>query len=606
MQFIPHAARCACMLPQTAFPDFCGPRRATLVVVLLLQIANFAAAAPRDWNVRVWQPNDALPNSKITGVVQTKDGYLWVGSHTGLARFDGVKFEQCALSILSPKEIARVDALTRTHAGALVVAFDSGWVVQMDFGSAPQTLYQMSKFQPENLVEDGLGAIWLSSRSGRVARIQGHDVTEFDENDGLPAGSMTCNLTEDVEGRIWFAKGSQVGLFRDGRFEVLAKLSQQAQLTAAHRGGVWITSDFNLYHCDDSGQLEDHGSFRPTYAIGNALVILEDHNGVVWIGTSAFGLFRYDGSTFENVPTSFHRLTSLTEDSDGNLWVGTQGGGLNRVQPRAIALEGGSTGLMSQTVMSLCEDSSSTLWAAMQDGTLQRRNGDQWVNAILPEPWSDEAVISVAADRDSKIWIGTQNNRLFGLENEHWTNFSKSDGLTGQSISKMLVAKNGDLWLAEQSPDVLQRLRSGKLQTIMTSEFNHSHIRAMVEDVDGNLWVTSESGKLWRLTNDNVFEETQRLPNGTGGILCLYAGTDGTIWIGTSQAGLVQLKNGQGRRIDTQQGLYSNCIAQIIPDGRGWVWFGASNGIFKVRERELDDVANGLQKRLRSHALRHR
>ena len=481
-----------------------------------------------------------------------------------------------------------------------MVAFESGWLVQLNFGSVPKVLCQLAQFQPESLVEDGQGAIWISSRTGRVARIQGQEIAAFSESDGLPSGSMTCNLTEDVEGRVWFAKGSHVGLFRNDRFETVAELSQQAQLTAAHRGGVWIASDFTLYHSDEYGELEDHGSFKPNFAIGNALEMLEDHNGIVWIGTASHGLFRYDGSTFENIPTSFHRMTSLTEDSDGNLWVGTQGGGLNRVQPRTIQLEGGATGLMSQTVMSLCEDSNGALWAAMQDGTLKRQIEGQWTKVTLPDPWSDEAVICVAAGANEKVWIGTQNNRLFSLANDHWTSFSKSEGLSGWSISKILVTKNGDLWLAEIGPDALQRLRGGKLQTILSDDLNHSHIKAMVEDRDGNLWVATEPGGLWRITNGNAFNETSSLPPGTGGILCSYAGNDGTIWIGTSQMGLIRLKNGQGRRIDNEQGLYSNSIAQMIPDGRGWMWFGASNGIFKVRERELDDVADGVQKRLRS------
>ncbi|HZZ27832.1 MAG TPA: two-component regulator propeller domain-containing protein [Pirellulales bacterium] len=573
--------------------------RLRTIALFALLITSRAAGAPTDWNVRVWQPNDASPNSKISGVVQTQDGYLWVGTPTGLSRFDGVKFEQCPLTIPSESEKERVAAITKTHAGGLLVASETGRIIEMDFGRPPKILGHLPNFQPEDVVEDGQQAIWVSSRAGQLARILDQKITEFSAQDGVPNGRSTCNLIVDINGSIWFAKGAQIGIFRDGRFNVLAKLPQQAQLTAAHRGGVWITSDFALSHCDENGDLEDHGSFKPKHAIGNSLVMLEDHNGAVWIGTSAYGLFRYDGKTFENVPTSFHRMTSLTEDSDGNLWVGTQGGGLNRVQPRAIMLEGGETGLMSQTVMSLCEDTEGTFWAAMQDGSLKRRTDGQWINASLPNPWSDEAVISVASDRDGKIWVGGQNGRLFNLQHDHWASYSKSDGLAAQTISKMLVTKNGDLWIVAQTPDTLQRVRAGKFQTFTLPALEF-HVRALAEDGDGNIWIASERGKLWRITNDNVFDETSRLPKGFVGILCLYANNNGTIWIGTAQSGLFQLQDGNVKRIDTRQGLYSNCIAQIIPDERGWVWFGASNGIFKVRERELADVADGKQTRLRS------
>jgi ligand-binding sensor domain-containing protein len=116
-------------------------------------------------------------------------------------------------------------------------------------------------------------------------------------------------------------------------------------------GGIWIASDFELHHCDDHGTLDDRGSFKPKYPNGRALVLFEDRSGAVWIGTSADGLVRYDGVEFEAIPTSHHRVANLTEDREGNLWVATQGGGWNRVQPRAIRLEGAAVRLPAETVM---------------------------------------------------------------------------------------------------------------------------------------------------------------------------------------------------------------------------------------------------------------
>ena len=165
--FISHTARCVRMPALPAFSEICRSRHTALLALLLVLIARGAQAAPNDWNVRVWQPNDAQPNSKITGVVQTKDGYLWVGSYTGLARFDGVKFEQCKLDILPKDEASKVSALTRAHNGSLLVAFESGAVIQMDFGRAPKLICQLSDFKPTALVEDGAGAIWISSCADR-------------------------------------------------------------------------------------------------------------------------------------------------------------------------------------------------------------------------------------------------------------------------------------------------------------------------------------------------------------------------------------------------------------------------------------------------------
>ncbi len=564
--------------------------------------AQRAHAAASDWNVHVWQPNDAAPNTNIVGMSQTHDGYLWVGSTNGLARFDGVKFEQAPLKQFWDDPI-RIGALCQTHDGALVMAMSSGSVIRFHFGSSPEVIRELPKMTPASIVEDKTGAIWVGYREGSVCRIYQGKITPFSATDGLPEKGSDCSLCEDFAGQIWCSRGNQAGVFRDGHFEVLASFpdSDWVELAPAKHGGAWMVAGFALYRYNEQGELENRGTFKPLFFNGRALVVREDRGGAVWIGTSEDGLLRYDDKRIERIPISHHRITNLLEDSEGNMWVGTGGGGLNCVRPRAIALEGSAAGFTTDMVMSMCEDASGNLWAAMQDGSLKvRRDGRGWTRPDSSEHWTGDPAMCVASDRDSALWVGTSKGRLLRLEGERVTAWNRGeDGLAGASISKLLPAKNGDLWLAERSPDVLQRLSNGKFETFRLS-LTGDRIRSLAEDTAGAIWIASEGGKLWRATGETIVNETAQLPHPFGGILCLYSGPDGALWIGTRSGGVIRLKNGKAAAISDERGLYDHSIAQIIPDDRGWMWFGSSKGIFKVRQQEFDDVAERTEDRVRS------
>src|SRR5204862_6994682 len=127
----------------------------------------------------------------------------------------------------------------------------------------------------------------------------------------------------------------------------------------------------------------------------DAMVLMEDRNDGVWMGSSFGGLFRYDGTTFEKVPTSHPEILSLLEDREGNIWVGTRGGGLDRLRPRAVRLEAASAGVPFDAVQSVCEDTSGVLWGATTSGLLVRRAGEVWTPLAPADGWNGGLACSV-------------------------------------------------------------------------------------------------------------------------------------------------------------------------------------------------------------------
>jgi signal transduction histidine kinase/streptogramin lyase len=205
----------------------------------------------------------------------------------------------------------------------------------------------------------------------------------------------------------------------------------------------------------------------------------------------------------------------------------------------------------------------------------------------------------VAADRSGAVWIGTKAHALYRVQSGHSTAWRAGDGLASRSVRSLLASTNGDLWIGGEFPISLQCLRSGKLLSFNVPS-NVRLIRALAQDAGGNIWAGTSAGRLLRVRNDVVTDETPRMSGEPMSIRCLYAAPDGSLWIGYATAGLGRLEKGRIARITQEQGLYDDHISQIVADDRGWLWFGADRGIFKIRQQELEAATEGRAGRVRA------
>jgi signal transduction histidine kinase/ligand-binding sensor domain-containing protein len=569
--------------------------------LLILSPAAFGASTNSTWSIHNWRTSEGLPNNDLIGLAQTSDGFLWMAtsSQTTLTRFDGVHFNNIAVPRVMATKTQKPTALLHSRSGGLWVGMDHGAVVYYNGGTPEIITNGVPDEIVQSLIEDGSGTLWILYRGGDVGRIEKNTVTRFGTADGLSARYQTW-LAADIDGRLWFARSTQVGIFENGRFKTMAQLPWAAGgIAGASGGGVWIGANGHLFHCDSGGALRDCGAFA-SQPLHHPTPLLEDARHMVWIGTGNDGLFCYDGSGFQSVPVSRHEILSLFEDREQDLWVGTRGEGLSRVYPRTVELEGTESGLPSDPVQSLCQDTNGRLWASAENGSVVCQSNGMWNTPDFHGDHGDMGFSScVAAGADGSVWIGTQSSLLHRWRGGQLTTFRKSDGLAGRLIHSVFVAKSGDVWLGEEDPEAIQRFRGGKFYTFNVAETLHV-LRAIAQDSAGNIWIGSSSGELFRITNDQMDDETTRTMTQPIAIRCLHPAPDGALWIGYAGGGVGRYKDGKFKRISIAEGLSDGYISQILTDGRGWMWFGADSGIFKARERDLQDVAEGRAQRVES------
>lgn len=564
-----------------------------------LPAALLAAEADTAWSVNVWKTQEGLAGNNVTGLAEGTGGFMWIVAGNKVARFDGAQMEEFSPVGFSAEQAAKIRTVQRLRNGDLVFLTVDGAVGVAHDGKITVYSASLPPARAESLAEDGDGGLLIVFHTGAVGRLKGGAFSQFTESDGLPAAHVPCVLTVDGKGNLWFAKAGAVGIFRAGRFETLLRLEEtNISLAAASGGGVWICSHLDLIKYEPGGVMQKIGRVPVTNVQAIPTVLLEDHTGAVWIGTSISGLFRYGSGEFENVPISHRQVVSLAEDHEGGIWVGTSGGGVNQVLRRAIRIEGDETGLPYRAVQAISEDPQGTLWAVAQDGSPVKRVGETWQNIFSSSENFEGEATDIAADATGAVWIATKNHRLYRWHEGRLESWGASEGLLSRYIRTVIVSSSGDLWIGGGRPASLQRVHAGRLENFPVPVQCES-IWAIAEAANGDIWAGGAGSGLLRITPaGTITDESARTGSPSNPIRALHVTPDDTLWIGYTQGGVGRLKGDSFKRITTSEGLTDDNLRMIISDGRGWVWFTAVSALFKVRQEELEAVATGAASRV--------
>lgn len=570
-----------------------------MLLASLPAVSGHELAASAAWSCRSWQTDEGLPDNSVTGVAQTSDGYLWVATYGGLMRFNGASFAAVPLPVIFNKS-ART--MLVDHQGGLWLGMDSGAVVNLKSDGA-HTFTSSDGLTNEligAMAEDGQEGIWViysSIHSSALCRIKDGHIIRFTAADGLPEG-IEAWVATDAKGDLWFSKGGQVGVFRDGKLHIELTLTEPAlRICSAASSGLWICAGSRLLSYKEGHDPEELARL-PEGALPQAL--FQDRSGALWIGTMADGLFRFKGGQLEKIPTSQPSVDCINEDAEGNIWAGTRGGGLNLIRPSAVQLIGRENGLPFEAVASVCVDSQGVVWVVGQSGALARYQNGKWETLGADDGWTGDVATCVAADRKSGVWIGSRSHALYYYDHGAWRSWQRNEGLHTGSVHLILVASNDDVWVITGTPSRLQQLREGKIIATFDLPDQNRIIRAMAEGLDGTIWMGTLEGQILRVAGQELVREPMTNEPAASPVRALEVSPDGALWIGYSGAGLGRWKNGKFTHIATAEGLADDFASQLLGDDRDGLWIVGNRGLFRIRLDELSAVADGKAETLRS------
>jgi signal transduction histidine kinase/ligand-binding sensor domain-containing protein len=576
--------------------------RSAGALALLLAASPAAALDPErmitQYRHQVWNTAEGLPQSSVESLLQTRDGYLWLGTQEGLARFDGVHFTVFDRGNTSGLRHNRVTALAEDQNGGLWVGTEGG-LTRLFAGASTSytTLEGLPNDRVRALLVDEVGVLWVGTDEGLARSVPGG----FRVVEAVPRVRIEALLASRELGLL---AGTASGLFRQhqGRFERASfpGLGDRAV------DSLWEGADGTLWVGGRNGLLRVQGGvatpFSSDLAGRTVLRLLGDRQGSLWVGTEGGGLMRIANDGRISSYTAKDGLSndiaqSILEDREGNLWVGTQDGGLNRFSDSRFVSWTTREGLAANIVWPVYGDRAGDIWAGTSNGGLSRlREGRVVASYDMGDGLPSNAIQALVEDAEGTLWVGTRGGGLARMLDGRFSVFDKP--LPAASVSALSTGGDGSLWIGLRGGGVC-RLKGGVLTTYGPAEgLPAGGIHALLVSHDGVLWVATNGGGLASLRNERFAVLTAKDGLSSDIVNSLREDQDGTLWVGTYGGGLNRLSEGRFHRYTTAQGLFDDAIFSILDDGRGNLWMSCNKGVFRVSRKELADLDRGLIPRL--------
>ena len=538
---------------------------------------------------KAWQTEDGLPQNSVSSVAQTRDGYLWLGTEAGLARFDGLQFEvfdkdntpQLASSKISTLLVDGNDVLwIGTHGGGL------SCYRNRRFESPPGNEH----FTAETILSlhaDKQGALWIGTEGNGFFRLREGKLSHFGLNEGLPANSV-FSISSEQRGSIWV--GTQKGLARlsPGASRLVTiplRYESEAVKTVYvdRKDKVWAGTQNGLF-------LREGGSSEPFRAIPGlqgltVSSVLEDSAHSLWVGTLEAGLQHLAGGilteTFKGAG-----VWSMLQDKAGALWVGTTNSGLLSFRPGLFTPLAAAEGLAGDVSLAVYQDRSGAIWLGSDRG-LTRWNAGTATTFSTKDGLPGNLVFSVTQDGSGTIWAGTAKG-LARLEGARFIPYGADKGVPVHgAITSSLTDEDGSLWIGYRGG--ISHLANSDRNVFQAAQgFADRIVTSIVRDQHHRLWAGTDGGGLFLMAEGGQPGRCYRTPDGlpSNVVYALLPEKDGSLWLGTSN-GLSQFSDGTIRTLTKAGGLFDDEVFEILDDRLGNLWLSSNRGIQKIDKAEV-------------------
>jgi signal transduction histidine kinase/ligand-binding sensor domain-containing protein len=489
-----------------------------------------------NFGYQFWSTENGLPQNSVHQVFQSTDGYIWIATEGGIARFNGIDFKVfrhetadeitsddicCfAQSDAGPLWIATSDGLLQYSAGTfrrystanglptsritnLAAAEDGTLLILTTDGLASfdgqrfTTLSLPASTAPSAIATARDGSVWIASSFG---------IFQYQNGRVLPQPLNSTPAQKDITGlgffpdrSLWLRTGTSITVLQHGQSHTLPigrdlPASRIQSSLVDSQGQLWIGTNKGLFTLD---KITSHPQPIPALSSDSILSLMQDEEGNLWVGTEASGLQILRHKNFRAIPAlSDLPITAIAQASDGALWAGTSNDGLDRWQAGNIQHLSTRTGLLSETILTLAPGEDGSMWAGTPDG-LNYIKGAKVRTYTSADGLPDDLVRSLLTDDDGSLWIGTRRG-LAHWQNNQFVTLTQSDGLGSDLVGALLrshVSSQHDLWIGTLNG--LTRLRGSTIKTFTTKDgLSGNTITSLAEDPNGTLWIGTKAAGL--------------------------------------------------------------------------------------------------------------
>jgi ligand-binding sensor domain-containing protein/signal transduction histidine kinase len=554
--------------------------------------------AHTNWTWRVGLK--ALP---IQALAQTDNGYLWLGTRSGLWRFDGahfVKWKATADTVQLPSEDVR--SLSASKDGTLWIGTTAG-ISKLESGSRLSNYWT-----PGNSREIGIRSLLYEPARGLLmgANTLGNGLTVF-RQPGMPvragaglADSEVNAIYRDHDGVLWI--GTRRGLCRWHPNKVDCFLTDPP--TEIYSITEDVVRKRLVIACDRAPQLRyfENGQFRPLEMPqrDQALeprVVLADRRGDIWVGMFSQGLAQIHEGQVSRFASreglSGSSVQALLEDHDGNIWVGTRTG-LDRLRSSGITQLTQDDGLPDDLISALAASRDGGLYIGSATAGLRYVRGGKVTNTRAQTTAGNDSILSLYEDSAGRLWIGTRRGLLVQTSRDApaapvHTQLDRVTALTGD--------RRGRIWIADSSKGV-HVLSGNAAQPLKVPGLPpEADVYALMADRRDRLWVGYYHGELAVIDEGAVTTYAAGKDLASGPVVAIHEDDEGIVWV-ASGGGLSRFQNGQWTVSSMPAGIAPAMPFQLLSDHEGGLWVATGSSLFRFAKSDLTRQTEETRRRL--------
>ncbi|MEO8256671.1 MAG: two-component regulator propeller domain-containing protein [Acidobacteriota bacterium] len=528
-------------------------------IVLAMLVWRQAAAAPNaasengagkgaSYALTAWTGQAGLSLGDVFAITEDRDGYLWLGTSTGLVRFDGAVF-------------------TRRETGLQGTAA-AGQAVSALLGARD-------------------GSIWIGhSGAGGIARITADAITRFGSDAGLPPGGIVA-IREDRGGTIWAGGRGGLSAFRQGRWERVAGAAdlEDAVVYSIYEdrdGQLWLGTSKGVYartgHRFELRRAE--ATFVQDFAHGrDGRMWITDTTETIKLLATGEGPIHGAGAL---VPEGGWRMAS---DGDGTTWVAALGGGLMRLvedgSGKAIIERFPYEHKIAGSPRAVFADRHENIWVGLRAGGLLRVARNYIHNHLPLEGLTNDGVRAIRATPDGSVWVATGHslNRFVG---------ARRDVYAVAQTRALEVDASGQLWIA--AVHGFGRFEQGGLaRSNVPSDVRWQEIMSVASHPSGAHWLcSSQQGVMvWQAGALRRFSDLPRLADSCSSI---HLDSRGRPWVGFTAGGVALYDGGALRHFGEGNGLAAGPVLKILEDRADNIWVVTSSGISRFQDGRFTTI----------------
>jgi signal transduction histidine kinase/ligand-binding sensor domain-containing protein len=546
-----------------------------------------------------WRTSDGFFNSAPTAITQTSDGYIWIGTQSGLVRFDGVRFVPWTPPVGNQLPSSNITSLLSARDGSLWIGTMRGPV---HWKNGELTTYPNIAGFVDFFLEDRRGLVWMArtrvhDKMGPVCRMTDTKAQCYGVADGVAEGNAAA-LAEDPQGGFWIG-GTLLQRWRAGSSEIYRPFALKATEKLHGIEALVTTTDGSLWAgmaVEGPGlglqKLLD-GVWKPfvTPAFDsstlNVNTLKPTQNNGLLIGTDSHGLYRISNGKVDHFQATDgltgDSVRSFDEDREGNLWVATSEG-VDRFSDRAVVTFSMRQGLGADDVQSVFASPDGSIRIGNQQG-LDLLGRDKITSIRKKNGFPGSGVTSLFEERPGSLWLGIDNG-LWIYEKGVFSSIKRLDGGPVGAVLAMTKDVDGSMWVElVGSPAKLLHIRNRTIQeeVVVSQDFFEP---TLVADPLGGVWLSLVDGKLAHYRNGNIeIVHPTELPNTRPLNHIIF---DTQRWLlGTTSRGLVGLRNGRIQKLTQLNGLPCSRLYNLIEDGHGSLWIYAECGLIEISHEEM-------------------